>query len=207
MLNRAPNHGINIGHSSKLIYDKCAYDDYIQESTAPLLYKLNPILTTSCSPCMSVFGPRSSKDGYGVSTVGDINATSQRLRNTDIESILSNRNVMASKCRDAMVNPIDVTKFTLQHARTCNDFLDPIATRLTNPSANYRGMSINRFFDLPKNPQANIYWDGAVNTKLEAKDNFRERVPRLMRYDPTLPKELKGRTKPCQYTCSTGCNA
>ena len=97
------------------------------------------------------------------------------------------------------MNDIDVTQFKLQHARICNDFLDPLATHLTNPPSNYRGMSINRFHDLPKPAQANIFYDFAINTKLEAKDNFREKVPRLISYDPTLPAELRGRNKPCGH--------
>jgi hypothetical protein len=118
---------------------------------------------------------------------------------------LSNRNVIASKCRDAEVNDIDVTKFHLQHARTCNDFLDPLATRLTDPAANYRGIPTTRFVDIHSNPQANIFWDFAINSQLEAKDNFRERVPYVRDNDPTLPVPLKGRNKPCRFQCYNDC--
>ena len=199
------NRGVNIGHQSKLIYDKCAYDDKLSESVAPLLYQLNPNRINNCTGCLSVFGPRSSYMGYGVSTpIGDITAPSQAL--VDVESILSNRNVIASKCKDGKVNDIDITKFRLQHARICNDYLDPICTHLTNPPANYRGRNINRFFNTIKPAQDNIFWNFAVNTKLEAKDNYRERIPRLLRYDPTLPRELRGKNLPCKYQCYTHCN-
>lgn len=200
------NQGVFIGHSSRIPYDKCYYDDYLSESVGPLLYRLNPSQINNCNSCLSVFGPRSTGGArsYGVSTsTGHVTAPSQQL--VDVESILSNRNVLASGCKDGQVNDIDVTKFQLQHARICNDFLDPIATHLTNPPANYRGLSINRFVDLPKNPQANIFYDFAVNTKLESKDNYRERVPNLIRFDPALPKELKGRNKPCKYQCYGNC--
>jgi len=192
--------GVWQGHSSKLIYDKCSYDDFLSESVGPLLYQLNPIRINNCNACLSVFGPRtrSGASSFGVSTTtGHTTATAQDL--IDVDSILSNRNVIASKCKDGKVNDIDITKFQLQHARTCNDFLDPIATHLTNPSKNYKGMSINRFYDLNKPAQANIYWDCAINTKLEAKDNYRERVPRLVRYDPTLPAELRGYNRQPRY--------
>lgn len=200
------NKGVNIGHSSRMMYDRCAYDDALSESVGPLMYKLNPNQINSCNSCLSVFGPRPAggPHSYGVSTsVGHVTAPSQGL--VDVESILSNRNVIASKCKDGKVNDIDVTKFHLQHARVCNDFLDPVATHLTNPPANYRGMSINRFYNLHKPAQSNIYFDQAVNTKLEAKDNYRERVPRLMKFDPALPKELKGKNKPCKYQCYSNC--
>ena len=200
------NKGVFIGHSSRPIYDTCAYDDYLSESVGPLLYKLNPNQINSCNACLSVFGPRSSTGArsYGVSSaVGHTTAISQDL--VDVESILSNRNVIASRCKDGKVNDIDINKFHLQHACSCNDFLDPVATHLTNPPQNYRGMSINRFFNLPKNPQSNIFWNYAVNTKLEAKDNYRERIPRMVKYDPTLPKELRGKNKPCKYQCYSNC--
>lgn len=200
------NQGVFIGHSSRLPYDKCAYNDYLSESVGPLSYKLNPHQINNCQSCLSVFGPRPSGGArsYGVSsTVGHVTAPSQGL--VDVESILSNRNVVASKCKDGKVNDIDVTKFHLQHARTCNDFLDPISSHLTHPSQNYRGMSINRFYNLHKPAQTNIFYNWAVNTKLEAKDNYRERIPRLIKYDPTLPKEIEGKSKPCRYQCGGHC--
>lgn len=200
------NRGINIGHSSRLGYDKCYYEDYLSESVAPLLYRLNPNSTNNCNACLSVFGPRSSggSQSYGVSTfVGNAVAPAQKL--VDVESILSNRNVIASKCREGQVNDIDVTKFRTQHARTCNDFLDPVSTALTHPRANYRGLSINRFHNLPKPAQTNVFWNFSVNSKLEAIDNYRERIPRLIPYDATLPTPIPGQNKPCRYTCTSGC--
>ena len=198
------NNGVMIGHSSRLGYDSCYYDDRLKESVSPLLYRLNPNQIHNHGASASTFGPRSGHNGYGVSTLtGNSVAPAQDL--VDVESILSNRNVLQSKCKDANVNDIDVTKFALQHARVGGDYLDPLASRLTNPPQNYRGMSINRFYDLPKNPQAHIFWDDSVNTRLEAKDNYRERVPDLIKFDPALPQELKGKNKPCKYTCHSRC--
>ena len=196
-----PNRGIQYGHSSRLIYDTQCYQDQLSESVSPLLYKLNPNQINNCSACLSVFGPRGS---YGDSTtVGHRTAPSQDL--VDVESILSNRNVIASKCKDGKVNDIDVNKFQLQHARICNDYLDPIATHLTNPPQNYRELSINRFHDLPTPAQANIFWNFAVNTSLESKDNYQAANVRLIKFDPALPKEFKGKNKPCKYNCYSNC--
>lgn len=200
----ACNSSIFYGHSGLQIYDKCAYNDYLSESVAPLLYRMNTNQIANCNGCLSVFGPRSGHNGYGDSTFKGLGpAPAQDL--VDVESIMTNRNVIASKCKDGKVQDIDVTKFKLQHARICNDFLDPIASHLTNPAQNYRGMSINRFYDLNKPPQANIYWDHAVNTQLEAKDNYRERIPRLLTTDLSLPNEIKGQNQPCRYDCGGNC--
>lgn len=181
---------MNIGHSSRLPYDKCAYDDRIYESVSPMLYRLNPLHMANCDGCLSTLGPRSSYQGYGVSTVsgGVGRPTSQDL--ADVESILTNRNVLASKCKDGKVNDIDVTKFKLQHARACNSFLDPVNSRLTNPPQNYRGMSVNRFYDLSANPQRNIFYPWATNTSLEAKDNHVEKIPQMLDGN-VAPKEQK----------------
>jgi hypothetical protein len=198
------NKGVNIGHSSRLGYDRCYFEDRLSQSVGPVLYKLNPNQINNCESCLSVFGPRSGHNGYGVSTtVGHRTAPAQDL--VDVESILMNRNVIASKCKDGKVNDIDVTKFQLQHARVCNDFLDPIASHLTNPPASYRELAINRFHDLPTHPQANIFWDFSTNTQLEAKDNYRERALMPYAYDPALPKEFKGLNKPCKYPTHSNC--
>lgn len=199
------NAGKNQGHSSRLTYDNCYIKDDIAQSVSPLLYKLNPNQFNNCDACLSTLGPRSSHNGYGVSTtVGHRTAPAQDL--VDVESILSNRNVIASKCKDGKTNDIDVTKFHLQHARVCNNFLDPIASHLTNPPQNYREMSINRFYDLPTQPQRNIFNSFAVNTHLEAIDNFKEKIPKVRNFDATLPREIPGRNKQCSYKCSTICN-
>lgn len=198
------NDGVNIGHSSRLGYDKCAYEDRLEESVSPLLNRVNPHRIHNCDGCLSVFGPRSSYYGYGVSTTTG-HAVAAAQSQVDVESVLSNRNVLQSKCKDGRVNEVDLNRYTLQHARICNDFLDPVASRLTNPATNYRGMAINRFYDLDRNPQTNIFWDFNVNTDLEAKDNYRERVPNLVAFDPALPKELKGRGNPCPLTCTSNC--
>lgn len=167
----------NQGFSTRLAYDNCYINDDIQQSVSPLSYKLNPNQIKNCQACLSVFGPRSSAKGPGVSTaVGNTTAPSQAL--VDVESILSNRNVIASKCKDGKVNDIDVMKFPLQHARICNDFLNPIASHLTSPSSTFREIAINRFYDLPTNPQANIFMDFSVNTQLEAKDNWKPKMPK-----------------------------
>lgn len=182
----------NVGHFSRLGYDAVAIRDSVQESTAPLFYRMNSNFNDNCNACLSTFGPRPSggANSFGVSTVPtSAHAPAQQL--TDIESILTNRNVISSKSKDGQVNDIDVSKFKLQHARTCNDFLDPISTHLTDPASNYRGMAINRFFNLPKDPQANIFYDWSVNTKLEAIDNYQVRVPRVSNCDRSLPVERR----------------
>jgi hypothetical protein len=51
---------------------------------------------------------------------------------------------------------------------------------MSDPAMFYRGAPINRFYDLNKDPQANIFYDWAINTSLEAKDNFIPELPEPM---------------------------
>ena len=202
------NHGVsvNIGHNSKLNNDNCAINDLIAESTAPLAYRLNDIQQYNCNACLSTLGPRTSSgiQSYGVSSVAnDKRNVAQNL--VDLESVLTNRNVPASKCKDSHVNKQDLSQYRLNNAQICGNFLNPIATHLTNPAINYKEVAINRFYDLPKNPQANVYYPSAINTKLEAKDNYRPRLPCIVKNDPSLPKECRSK-KQCIYKCYEECN-
>lgn len=179
---------MNNGYSSRLIYDECATQDRLQERTDPLLYRMNTNSIHNCKQCLSTLGPRSGLMGQGVSTnIGHPVATAQYL--TDVESILSNRNVPTSKCKNGEMNPINVTQFGLKHLATCSGYLDPMATHLTYPPFNIKEMPINRFHDLPQNPQEPIFYNFATNTKLEAKDNHVYVIRRLKTDDPTVPKE------------------
>lgn len=198
------NKGINYGHSSKLNYDNCAYEDKLRQSTKPLEYRLNSNQIDNCDACLSTLGPRSSRNGHGVSTINQRKqAPSQDL--VDLESILSNRNLIASKCNNSNVNDVDVTRFKLNHSRICNDFLNPVATHLTDPAQNYREMSINRFYDLPNPAQFNIYESHQINTQLEAKDNYCEKMQYPLKKDNSLPQENKMQNQQCTYKCYSDC--
>jgi hypothetical protein len=194
---------LNIGHSSRTGYDKCYYPEKLEESVGPGSYRLNPNSIHNCSQCLSTLGPRSSYMGQGVSTAyGHPVATSQKL--VDVESVLTNRNLKSTKCRKDEVNPIDVTKYGVKHMRVCSKYLDPEVSRLTYPTANYRDMAINRFYNLDRNPQANIFYDFSINTKLEAKDNFIMDVPEPW-VDQSHPNTLCGTNRPIKYAHNAHC--
>ena len=186
------------GYSARLGYDQdCSYQDRLKESTGPLQYVMDSNRIFNCDACLSTFGPRTSVMGFGVSTpIENIPAISQAPELVNIESLLSNRNVKTSKCKKDGVNPVDVTKFPVKHPRICNDYMNPMASRLSYPPANYRDVGINRFYNLRKNPQINIFYDYAANTRLEAKDNFLDEIPESWDVTPTLPRATEGQPKP-----------
>jgi hypothetical protein len=62
-------------------------------------------------------------------------------------------------------------------------------------------MSINRFYDLNLNPQKNIYYNWAVNSQLEATDNYDNPYPYFLGSDDTLPTPIQGEIKQCKEVC------
>lgn len=161
---------VNMGHSSRLGYDNESYVDYLQESTEPLAYKLNPDQIKHCTPCFSSLGPRG---GYGVSINASHDDIAPKQNLVDVESVLTNRNVPLTKSRGGSVNPKGLDSFNYNHANQCDQMIESFSTRLTEPPQNFRELSINRFQDLPRNPNNHIFWNFAKNTSLEAKDNFK----------------------------------
>lgn len=170
--NVCTNSGFNYGMSSNLRYDSDYIQDDIQQSTSPIMSVLDPNRVKNCSQCFSMFGPRPSHNGWGDSIAVAEPSVTPAQDLVDIDSIMSNRNVKQDMSRKGKVNPIDVFKFKTYNSKECNRGLDPMSSISTFPKQLYREMSINRFYDLNINPQENIYWNGSVNSQLEAKDNY-----------------------------------
>ena len=170
----------NIGFSSRLGYDKCAYEDRVKESTDPLSYRLYSGYVKNCESCLSTLGPRSTFHGDDVTAA-------QPQDQTDIESILTKRNMRTTKCKKDEINSVDVTKITnINHTKACNNFLNSDSTKLSYPVYNYRELAINRFYNLDRNPQLPIFWNFASNSRLEASDNYKPQIPVLWT-DKSLP--------------------
>lgn len=169
---------MNIGHSSRLSYDTDAYPDRLTENNDVFNYVMNKDKIYNGERCLSTFGPRSGHMGHGVSTSRDVGyAPAQDL--IDFDSIASNRNVAFSRTKRGGVNPVDLTKLNLYHSNICGNKLNPENTRLSHPASNYRDVGIHRFYDPIHDPQENIFWNFSVNTRLEAKDNFKAVFPQI----------------------------
>jgi hypothetical protein len=195
---------MNIGHSSKLQYDDCYYSSKLKQSTEPVKYRINPNYSDNCRRCLSTLGPRSGYMGFGVSTTKNVGvAPAQDL--TDVDSILSNRNVKQSSCITGHVNFVNPTKWQEHNAEICNNFLNPERSRLSYPPKTYRSMNINRFYNLPTDPQKPIFYNFAIDTRLEAKDNFNPEIPILWK-EGVVPTNINNKTGPnnkCGGLCCT----
>jgi len=200
------NSGFNYGASSKLQYDQTYIHDDIEQSTAPLLSVLDPNRVKNCNNCLSLFGPRAGHNGVGDSIPIPNPGLTPAQELVDIDSIMSNRNVKNDRSKKGKVNDIDVFKFKTYDVKYCDRGLDPLSSILTYPKQLYREISVNRFYDLNLNPQVNIYYDWAVNTQLEAKDNYDYPYPFSLATDASLPNDIKGTGRPCKTVCKQNCN-
>jgi hypothetical protein len=190
---------MNIGYSSRLTYDDCYYNDHLEESVAPLQYRLSANNIANCNACLSTLGPRSGYNGYGVSHLASSQNLAPAQALVEVDSLLTNRNVPLSKCRTARVNNIDVNDFNLTNPRICDEFLDSMSSRLTYPPLRGDELSSNRFYDIAR--KTPIFYDWSVNSQLEARDNYSIKSPNIRMYDPSIPREIKGNGLKCTATC------
>jgi hypothetical protein len=184
--NGCTNSGFNFGTSSNLVYDPCYIKDDIEQSTAPLRSILDPNRVKSCQQCLSVFGPRAGHNGWGNNIPIENPGLTPAQQLVDIDSIMSNRNVKQSSCKRGKVNDIDVFKFKTYDNKECNRELDPLSSIL--------------------NPQKNIYYNWAINSQLEATDNYDNPYPFFLSMDESLPTCITDETKNKVCVPSDGVN-
>jgi hypothetical protein len=79
--------------------------------------------------------------------------------------------------------------------------LDPEYSRLIYAGTN-RDMATNRFYNTIHNAQDVVFWDFAINSQLEEKDNFNPSVPKPW---PELagPREDLSNYKSCGMQCTS----
>ena len=174
-------------------YDNGAYEQYIKESTGPLLYQLDPNRYYNCKEC------RPNQPGY----FGPGVSISKKNTLVDVESEL--KNITRQSSRDPKKKFLPCKKTTpvsLNDLPACGPFTDE--TRLSNPACNLRGTGTSQhvFFNLCQNPQdlATIEHPGKIliNDKQMAKDNHKPILPTPININPSLPP---GNVKIVMPTC------
>jgi hypothetical protein len=187
------------GEFSRASYDGSdVYISKMRQTTSPMQYRLNSNQISNNNKCVAPLGPRPSKKGHEMTLPNhDSFAPSQNGDVINIESILSNRNVPISKSPKLGANPINIMKYKLKNPTVCGNELNPSSSRLTTPIMTYRELSINRFYDLPIQPQNHIFYDFAANTRLETTDNFSPPEVDVLNDDPSLPRP-KAQQKSCK---------
>jgi len=190
------NSGFNFGRSSRLQYDPSYISDDIEQSVAPIQSILDPNRVKNCSQCFNLNGPRAGHNGWGDNIPLASPGLTPAQQLTDIDSIMKNLNVKASRDKRGMVNNIDVFKFKTYDTKLCDRGLDPLASIETYPK---------ELYDLNINPQVNIFYNWAVNSQLEAKDNYDNPYPYSVDNDDALPNAIPGKAQPCRTVCNSNC--
>jgi hypothetical protein len=186
-----------IGYFSRLSYDEGAYP--AREHVGILEHSIDP---TRIYNCASGFADYLPIDGYGVSMpVHKTPDVSHGL--VDVESILTGRMAHHTKLPDHdvskdMYDDLSTGK-DWYHPPALSDRLAPIHTRLMDPPSQDRCKCIDRFYDLPMNPQANIFWDHGKDSRLEAKDNYVMKAPKMWDPEAALPRASPEPSNPCRY--------
>lgn len=182
--------------STRKIYDECSTDLYYKQSTDPLSYRLLPDYANNCQKCYSDYGPRGQDMNVSV-------ITNQNL--IDVDSLLTNRSKVASDCRDGLVTDIKFDQYKKYNLPKCDRFMDRTDTRLTHPIHNYRGMTLDWFFEPRvgnRDEQCNIFWNFEENTRLTARDSYRPDIPLPLNPVNALPKEKIKKKKECFKYCA-----
>lgn len=165
---------------SKLSYDNCAYEKYLEESTGTGEYMLNtPAINCDGQTCFFP-SPNIRLDKTGV-------AVCDNKALIDVDSELLGLNMKQVKCPKERT--FDSSYCDNKSMQDCSDnFLIAEDTKLSNPACNLRGTGWNRFDFLHENPQdkALMTFDREVQNRLIVKDNHRPCIPTLKK-DMTVP--------------------
>lgn len=187
-------------------YDQDLHKTDIRQSTAPLMYALNPIYAEICNPCLPVEVGYVSKQGVSYDSSKPM---------VDTESDLFNMNRLLSRdpshlyqphCTDkkcvGIIGGCDNCQPKLSHFPICDIRYE--STRLSNPTSNFKGTGINRFQPLCLNPQDRSRWEHpmevGINYRMIAKDIYVPRIPHPIDQSDSLPK---GGSMPCEKTQPT----
>jgi len=123
-------------HFGRLTYDQCYIDEETKQSIQPGEYKLYHGQNEHDKTCHSLDGPRNDR----VRNSSE-NSKANFGERTEMESMLTNRDVPASKCSQNSLLEDKRKKIArgLKHNVMCDNFLNSQHSRLNEPIDNFRG--------------------------------------------------------------------
>lgn len=182
------------GKFTNLRYDQEAYNEEINRSTCPLMYKLDPNYAVNCKPCFAENGPRGGHDNAVVA--------GQQI---DVDSTLRGINRLNSRA-NRLQTPKSLDQYSTIMPSNCHNSIESEHTRFTHPSYDIRGMNVRdmRFGYPLHDPQCQIFENFGVNTRLQAKDDHKALWHVPLDQKDLLPTEKLRPAKNC--TVSLNCN-
>jgi hypothetical protein len=172
---------------SKLSYDTCAYDKYLEESLGVGNYMLNAPFTNCDKDCFF-------QSPYVRQSMGGV-ALCDNKELIEVYSELLGLNMKQSKCPKERV--FDANYCKTNKLKDCgSDFMNPEDTLLSNPPCTLRGTGWNRWEQLCENPQdkAIMPFEREISNRTIVKDNHRPCIPILKNNDDVMPSHYKDGT-------------
>jgi len=183
------------GSFNHLKYDTDAYAVDLQQSTAPLVWNLDPNFANSCKPCFANDVGYLGRQGVSINTDNSLIDIDSNLK------LLNYRNSRnpAMKYHPTCENPQmgggypgggGIAPNLCQQNNNCQgdkyDYSDCNGlqtdyTRLVNPACTLRGTGVNRFQPMCLNFQDENRWlmpaEVGINYRMVVKDNHRPKIP------------------------------
>jgi len=205
------------GHFARLVYDQDYLTEKTKESTKPGNYNLYLGQAENNDRCHSINGTRNTLVGRD----GEVTQPGNLVGRTELESVLSNRDLPASKSYDGrmMKDKRDRLAKNLTDSIMCSNFLNTTHSRMENPLDDFRGLStMDLQVEFPIVDPVNGVFNGHNNsvnerrgedTRLSAKDNYRSEllgnngIPVFPSSEKMETEETNDCNKP--YTSSSKC--
>ena len=172
------------GCNTRMIYDKQAFQERIEQSKKPGSYKLLDDQNSNKGACFAVNGPRSTR--FHASTEIPQFRRDDRV---EIESLLTGRSFKNAKYmqgRTVGERNKTLMKFKGQVQKECDNIRNETSTRLNNSVIDLKEVDITNYhMDFPIiNPKEYVFYGNnknvgdnqrfGVNTQLQARDNFKK---------------------------------
>jgi hypothetical protein len=180
------------GYFSRLSYDKCFLNDETKQSTKVGDYKLYYGQTNNDNSCSSTLGPRNNRNGIS----SEIQQADNLASRTDLESVLSLRDQKASRCANGRTLE-EKNKKLVNDSKTlslCNNFLNPISSRLDTPMEEYKGLSTLKLqVEFPiVDPVERVFYGHNRTSLLNQDENSRSGMMTRLEAKDEYSKKLRG---------------
>lgn len=152
------------GYFANLRYDKAYLKENIERSTAPGEWRTDPNTYINCNRCQPMNAPINSYK----------NTSNATMHQVDVASILDGRSKPLSLGNyDSL--PDQLSDYELNKLLPCPPERDTRYSRYDTPARNIRGLAPpDMRLDYPLyDPQCTIFESFAINTKQQARDEFR----------------------------------
>lgn len=182
------------GKFTGLRYDPDAYQEELQRSTYALDYRLDPNYANPESNCFAPYGSFRQHNN-------DVDVGQQ----IDVDSILRGLNKINSKSNLCQL-PDSLEPYKISVPKDCSSTLETEYSRFTYPAFDIKGLTTKdlRLGYPLQDPQCQIFENFEVNTRLQAKDNFKATWQVPLDQRNSLPREHYGSGKNCHATIN--CN-